>query len=87
MDSQTKIVRTQNKGMITIPANFRETLGIDTDTFLEARLIDNGIMFVKINTKLQQPSNLYSEKEINQWLKDDKLDLKTAQKIKRLLKP
>ncbi|MBI5753547.1 AbrB/MazE/SpoVT family DNA-binding domain-containing protein [Candidatus Peregrinibacteria bacterium] len=81
----TKIVRPQAKGMITIPVEFREKLAIDENSLLEASMMDNGVMFTKINYNKQEPE-VYSDKQIKKWLKKDTLDLKTAKKLKILLK-
>lgn len=81
-----KIVRPQSKGMVTIPIEFREKLGIDSDSLLEVKLIDNGVAFIRIDYKPQQNPEAYSDKQIKKWLKDDKLDAKTVKKLEKLLK-
>lgn len=81
-----KIVKPQSKGMVTIPVEFREKLGIDSDSLLEVKMINNGVSFIKINYKPQQEIGIYSEKQIKKWLKDDKLDAKTVKKLEKLLK-
>lgn len=83
----TKLVKTQTKGMVTIPREFRQKLGIDENSLLEAKLVDNGVMFVKITYSSQNPQpELYSDAQISQFLKEDKLDGKTVKKLKKLLK-
>lgn len=82
----TKIVRPQTKGMITIPIEFREKLAIDENSLLEASMTDNGVLFTKINyEKEKKKPEIYSEKQIKRWLKEDALDEKTAKKLKSLL--
>lgn len=85
MIAPIKIVRTQTKGMVTIPREFREKLGISSNSLLEAKIVDNGVMFVKMNYQALEPE-IYSDEQIKNWLKEDKLDKKTAEKIKKLLK-
>lgn len=84
--STAKIVKPQSKGMVTIPVEFREKLGINSDSLLEVKMINNGVSFIKINYKPQQEIEIYSEKQIKKWLKDDKLDAKTVKRLGKLLK-
>ena len=45
--SQTKVIRAQSKGMVTIPSTFCVKLGIKPNSLLEAKLVDNGVLFSK----------------------------------------
>lgn len=85
MTTASKVVKTQSKGMVTIPIEFRAKLGIDPDSLLEARLVDDGVLFVKLEVQPQK-TEIYSDKQIEEWMKSDKLDKKTAAKLKKLLK-
>ena len=51
----TKIVRPLRSGQITIPADFREKLGIDADTLLQISLMHGELIIkpVKVSQKLQ----------------------------------
>ncbi len=80
----TKIVRPQAKGMVTIPVEFREKLGITEDSILQAQLTSKGVLFVKM--QVPQEEDFYSDAEIQSWIKADQLDAKTAQKIQSLLR-
>lgn len=79
----SKIVRSQLKGMITIPIEFRQKLNIDENSLLEASLTPDGVLFTKIN--LQKEPEIYSDQQIKKWLKEDAMDAKTAKKLKDLL--
>lgn len=83
--SPTKIVRTQAKGMVTIPVEFRERLGITEDSLLQAALTSKGVLFIKLDIS-NNPPEFYSDTEIEEWMKADKLDSKSAKKIRQLLK-
>lgn len=85
MALSTKFVRTQSKGMVTIPIEFREKLGIDPNSLLEVRLIENGVMFVKLEMTPRKPE-LYSDHQIKEWVKIDQMDEKTVKKLRKLLK-
>ena len=58
----TKLVKTQSKGMVTIPIEFRRKLGIANESLLEARLVKNGVLFVKVDPR--PDFDLYSDEEI-----------------------
>lgn len=86
-----KLVKIQTKGMVTIPAEFRNALEIDKNSILQAKMIDGGVFFIKMT---YQPASgkgkndsgeLYSDAQIKTWLKDDKLDAKTVAKLKKIL--
>ncbi len=83
--AQVKIVKTQSKGMVTIPVEFRHKLNISENSLLEVKLLDNGIAFIKLD---YMPENyeIYSDREIKMWLKEDKIDKKTAKKLDKLIK-
>ena len=86
MSTRNKVVRAQSKGMVTIPAEFRQKLGIDANSLLEARLVDDGVLFVKMTYNQPEHVEIYDDKQIQEWLEEDKLDTKTAKKIEKLLK-
>lgn len=84
--SSMKVVKPQSKGMVTIPIEFREKLGIDSDSLLEVKMINNGVAFIKIDYQSKKESRIYSDQQIKQWLKDDKLDAATVRKLAKLFK-
>ncbi len=83
--AQIKIVKPQSKGMVTIPVEFRQKLNIDENSLLEVKLLDNGIAFIKLDYR-PETYEVYSDKEIKTWLKEDKIDQKTAKKLDKLIK-
>lgn len=85
MALKIKLVRPQSKGMVTIPTEFRRKLGIDENSLLEVKIVDRGVFFVKVPAP-NEDIELYSDEQIAEWLKEDRLDTETAQKVKRLLK-
>lgn len=58
----TKIIRPLRGGQITIPAEFREKLGISTDTVLEVSLVDGELRL--------KPLSLASTVAGSPWLKE-----------------
>ncbi|MBI2039672.1 AbrB/MazE/SpoVT family DNA-binding domain-containing protein [Candidatus Microgenomates bacterium] len=46
----TRIVKSLRSGQLTIPADFREQLGIDTDTLLQINLINGELRIKPVKT-------------------------------------
>ena len=83
----TKLVKPLSRGQITIPVEFRQKLGIDTNTILNLVLKGNKIEITPAVVREVGEEELreYTDKEISQFLQDDKIDRKTARTVKRLL--
>jgi AbrB family looped-hinge helix DNA binding protein len=82
----TRIVRPRAKGQITIPAEFRERLGIDEGSFLQMRLRGSTIELTPL--RLESESKVlrdFSRKELDAFLREDKIDRRTAARVRRLL--
>ena len=86
-ESMTKIVKSLPRGQITIPIEFRKKLGIGDDTILTLSLKGNKIEITPAVVREAGEDELreYTDREISQFLKDDRIDQKTARNIKRLL--
>ena len=83
--SPTKVVRTQAKGMVTIPVEFRERLGITENSLLQAELTSKGVLFVKLETA-NKVTEFCSDAEITEWMKEDQMSAKAVKKLQQLLK-
>ncbi|MCL4384891.1 MAG: AbrB/MazE/SpoVT family DNA-binding domain-containing protein [Actinobacteria bacterium] len=83
----TKLVRPLSRGQITIPIEFRKKLGIDSNTILSLALKGNKIEIVPAIVREVDEEELreYTDKEISQFLQDDKIDQETVRTVKRLL--
>jgi AbrB family looped-hinge helix DNA binding protein len=83
----TKFVRPLPRGQITIPIEFRKKLGIDTNTILNLALRGNKIEITPAIIREVDEEELreYTDKEISQFLQEDKIDQETARTVKRLL--
>ena len=84
--STTRLVRLYARGQITIPADFRERLGMDENTVLQMRLKGASIEITPL--KLVDEDRLvrdYDATEIEAFLREDKIDRKTAAKARKLL--
>lgn len=83
----TKIVKPLSRGQITIPVEFRKKLGIDNNTILSLALRGKKIEITLAIVREVDEEELreYTDKEISQFLQDDKIDQETARTVKRLL--
>jgi len=81
-----KVVKMLAKGQVTIPSEFRQALGINAETLLSVSLVGDHL---EIATLRQSEEALwrYTEEDIACFLKEDKLDQETAQRIRALLAP
>lgn len=81
----SKIVRPLSKGQITIPAQFRERLGIDQDSLLNIILLEDRLEVVPVRIGEQESLREYTDEEIKTFLQEDKIDPETAGKVRKLL--
>lgn len=81
----SKIIRPLPKGQITIPAQFRERLGIDQDTLLNIILLEDRLEVVPVRIGEQESLREYTDEEIRTFLQEDKIDPETAGKVRKLL--
>lgn len=81
----SKIVRSLPKGQITIPAQFRERLGIDQDSLLNIILLEDRLEVVPVRIGEQESLREYTDEEIKTFLQEDKVDPETAGKVRKLL--
>lgn len=84
---QQVIIKPLAKGQVTIPASFRRELGIKENTLFQAELKEEGVFLKPINLDwTEKYIRQFSNEEIKEWLKEDKLDNKTLQKLKKYFK-
>ena len=81
---KSKIVRSLDKGQITIPAEFRERLGIEADTLLSVSLVEGKLEIVPVKLG-EETLRQYDDQEIRRFLEEDKIDPETAAKVRDLL--
>lgn len=81
-----RLVKPYAKGQITIPADFRERLGIDENTILQIELKGSHIEISPLRiVDEDQLMRDYDTREIDAFLEEDKLDEETAAKVRELL--
>lgn len=72
------------KGMITIPKQWREELRIEEGTVVKAKKEGNKVIIESQQTP-PVPYRIYSDAEINRFLKEDRLPRQLAKKAKKHL--
>lgn len=76
-----------DKGQITIPVRFREKLNIDKNTVLRVRLQQGGLLIEPMRMDWKEKYiREYTDEEIKEFIKTDRLDKKTLKKIQKYLK-
>jgi len=82
-----KIIRLLSRRRITIPSEFRQKLGINEDTLLNLELKGNKIEITPFTLcdKSKKDLRNYTNKEIAEFLHEDKIDKKTAKVLRKLL--
>ena len=82
----TKVVRPLSKGQITLPIEFRRRLKIGAGTILNVTLKGGRIEIVPLRRVPQDVAlRDYAQDEVRRFLKEDRLDPRTAAKVRRLL--
>ena len=81
------ILKPLAKGQITIPKLFRNALGIDETTYFKAELKKDKIILSPLTSlKMDQYVRTYTNKQIKEFLRSDKLTSELRKKAKNLLK-
>ena len=84
--SKTRFIRPYARGQITIPAEFRKRLGIDENTILQVSLKGSKIEITPFKVvDSDQLLREYDAADIEEFLKEDKIDPQTATKARKLL--
>ncbi len=80
---QEEWLRVLTKGMITIPKAWRDEFGIQEGKLVLAKKKANEIVIQPIQKSL--PYRVYSQEELDCFVKDDRLTPQLAKKVSRLL--
>ena len=82
--TQEEYLRILGKGMVTIPKEWRDELGLEEGKIVKAQKIGNKLI-VEAPEKTA-PYRIFSAVEIEQWLQADRLPESLSQKIDQKLK-
>ena len=84
-ENNTRLVKPYAKGQITIPADFREKLGIDEDSILQLELKGSIIEITPLRLVEDSLLREFDTSEIESFLAEDKIDIDTANRVRDLL--
>jgi AbrB family looped-hinge helix DNA binding protein len=80
----TRVIQLPARGQITIPSEFRRSLGLTDGSLLQMRLVGDKIEIRSL--RVADPLlREYTEAEMQQFLEEDKIDEATAAAVRRLL--
>jgi bifunctional DNA-binding transcriptional regulator/antitoxin component of YhaV-PrlF toxin-antitoxin module len=79
--TQDEWLRILGKGMVTIPKSWREELGLTPGKVIRAQKTGNKVTLE--GDTPTAPYRIFSDKEIREFLKDDKLPESLAKKINK----
>lgn len=82
ISSNQEWLKVLGKGMVTIPKKWREALGITTGDIVKAKKEGNKVVIETQQTR-PVPYRVYTDSEIEEFLKEDKLPRALAKKLKQ----
>lgn len=81
---QEEYLRILGKGMVTIPKEWRDELGLEEGNIVKAQKVGNKMMIE--TTSEAVPYRVFSKEEIETWLEEDQLSASLAKKVEKKLK-
>lgn len=79
------VVKILPKGLITIPKQWRQELGFEENGLARLRRLGNRLILEPVNVVSYRLRN-YSKEEIEQFIKEDRINPVLRRKVKKLLK-
>jgi len=83
-DDQEAWLKVLAKGMVTLPKRWRDELGIENGTLVKARKEGNKLI-IEVQPRKLAPYRVYSDAEIDEFLKEDELSEALFQKVQNKL--
>jgi len=77
-------LRVLGKGMVTLPKRWRDELGIENGTLVKAKKEGNKVI-IEVQPRKLAPYRVYSDAEIDEFLKEDELSEALFQKVQNKL--
>lgn len=78
--SNEEFLRILIKGLVTLPKSWREELNLKEGQIVKAKKVAQSIIIEPVESKPSTRYRLFSDKEIKQWIKEDKLPRGLAKK-------
>ena len=84
-NTQEAWLKVLGKGMITLPKKWREAMNVTTGDVIKAKK-EGAKVIIEASQSQTVPYRIYSDYEIDEFLKQDKLPKRLAKKVKDNLK-
>ena len=78
---QEEYLRILGKGMVTIPKEWRDELGLEEGNIVKAQKVGNKLMLEAKSETV--PYRVFSKEEIEAWLEEDQLSDSLAKKVEK----
>ena len=82
--SQEEYLRILGKGMVTIPKEWRDELGLEEGGLVKAQRVGSK-MIIEVQSA-PVPYRIFSKEEIKTWLEEDRLPASLVKKVEKKLK-
>lgn len=83
-NSQETWLKVLAKGMVTLPKKWRDELGITNGTLVKAKKEGNKVV-IEVQPRKLAPYRVYSDAEIDEFLKEDELPASLAEEVQKKL--
>ena len=83
-DKKEEWLKVLGKGMITLPKRWREEAGVETGDVVKAKKGGSTIV-IELPQESKAPYRVFSDAEIDEFLKEDKLPRSLAAKVENKL--
>lgn len=80
--NQEEWLKILGKGMVTLPKKWRDELGIESGDIVKAKKEGDRVI-IEAQRSTQVPYRVYSDNEIEDFLKEDKLPEALVEKLKK----
>ncbi len=80
--NQQEYLRILGKGMVTIPKEWRVELGLEEGDVVKAKKEGNKVVIETAKSQ-NAPYRVFSDEEINEFLKEDKLPKSLSQRVEK----
>jgi len=83
--TQEQWLKVLGKGMVTLPKKWRDEMRIQNGDILKAKKEGNKVIIESAQSP-KTPYRVYTKAEIDEFLKEDAISQKLAQKLRQILK-
>ena len=84
ISSEEEWLKILGKGMVTLPKDWRDELGLESGKVIKAKKVGSKVILEA--PEKPAPYRLYSDEEIEEFLKEDQLPPELAKKLDKKIK-